>query len=468
MLPLGVDLYFSGSDDDSASMGMSPTASSTDIKVQGASIVIPPLAIKENVTDPVDNVVMSPRPWNTPRGSYIGKRSDFTDEDVKTLTQMGKTEWVFLNYSFTPEAAKAIKEYLRSPVSRVQTIKFVNCTLDPTFMKEFCKGLKDSKSLSTLQMEGCVLSKKITYYVRKALENGAFGLRYLNFINVTISSETLNELVKGIVAQNTIVRRIIEEELSKGKDLSTLFQRVCQPLGINMDAYQLTFHDLIKVFNQDGIDKIDCFEKLLEGKVGIQTLCLEGCRLGSSHGKPIADLIAGSTRLKELNLQGNSLGSSKNILKAQNPKDRLIRKQHPLGPSDAIVSIAQALEKNHSLTNLILSSNRVSGSDWKILYNVITEVVVDGGKVVSSPRNQSVVINLTNNQLEEQLRHSRLILVGSSPRSLSSPPELEHSPRLMFTPRTRSTSAEEAQLEKSIKVKNTRRRTDHVRRSTFL
>lgn len=142
MLPLGVDPYFSGSDDDSASMGMSPAASSTDVKVQGASIVIPPLAIKENVTDPVDNVVMSPRPWNTPRGSYIGKRSDFTDEEVKTLTQMGKAEWVFLNYSFTPEAAKEIKEYLRSPVSRVQTIKFVNCTLDPTLMKEFCKGLR--------------------------------------------------------------------------------------------------------------------------------------------------------------------------------------------------------------------------------------------------------------------------------------------------------------------------------------
>lgn len=473
MQPLGVDPYSSGSDDDSHTSDMSSAASSTDVKVHATGVKVPILPLTENLKPATDNVVLSPRPWNTPRGSYIGKRTEFSAEDVGTLTQMGKNEWIFMNYSFTPEAAKALKDHLRSPVSHVQSIKFVNCALDPKFMKEFCKGVRDSKSISSLQIEGCVLSKRIGFYIRRALEKGAYGLRSLNFINVTIPTETLNEIVKGIVSQNDLVQRVIAEKLSEDRDISTLFLRVCQHLGVNVDAFQLTFNDVIKIFTKDatsiGISKTDCFEKLLDGKVGVQALCLEGCRMGTTHGKPIADLIARSTRLKELNLQGNSLGSSKNILKARTPRDRVLRRHESLAaPSDAIVSIAHALEANKTLTNLILSSNKVSASDWRIFYDLLSEVIIED-RVVHAPRNDTVVINLTNNQLEKQLRHTRLILAGSSPRSHSCPAELAESPRLTLTPRSRSVSAEEGQLQLSIQsTADVKRRTEHIRRSTFL
>jgi len=405
----------------------------TEVKTQGAAFIAIPLLSLERS----NSIMMSPRPWNVPGGSYTSEKEKFGVTELLQLKEMNKHDWILCNYAFTEKSAKAMGEFLRSSVCQVRSLKLVNCSWDPVFANEFFYGLQDNKSINSLHIEGGAISREIATFIRDALSNGCYPLRTFNLINLTIPSEALFEIVYGIIAQNEHVQKTIDSELRERAD-THYFHRVCQRLGLNLDAISMSLNDVIVKLLQDignpTMDKTELFKQLVEEKVGVSSLSLEGCQLSTHHGRAISTLIEHSRRLKELNLQGNRLGSSKTVKQLKTPAARIRENSLPQGPSDAIVSISDALKRNSSLVTLILSSNFISVSDWKILGRVVTEF--EGRK----PENSTVTVNLTGNQLDVKEGHDRLITQGSSPRSVSCQPELDNSPRVVVTPRARSSS----------------------------
>jgi hypothetical protein len=416
--------------------------SKSDRKARRASLQIPRLPFHEKGCLNPQMDVSTPRLWNNPGIDYIKEKSIFGIEDFRSLVAMSKLEWIFLDYAFSIEAAHELKKYLISEQCRIHSIKFVNCAVGPQFFKELTEGLQQSRSVKFLHFEGCVLSKTIAGYLKQALSSGCHALRTLHFINVSMSPEALEEVADGIIAQNSLITSVINEERVKDPMLSSLLTRVCQRCGIYLDALQLTFNDLLRLFsNSSMMDSLQIIQSLLEDKTGLRELSLEGCRLDDKHAQALGELIAKSTRLKSLNLLGNQLGSGKRFVVGMTPLDSL-RVQHlRQSPSQSIAAIVEGLTHNTTLINLILSSNKLSIHDWKALYQVVEESKSRADFIEHV--NSTVTINVTGNDLEKQSHHHRLIVIGSSPRSMSCPKNLPGTPRLIQkTPQERRSSNE--------------------------
>lgn len=382
-------------------------------KVSNLDLSLPKLHLNKKL--PVNNerfpedIILSPRRCNGCNINYIGDRTKITEEDIKLLKNSGKSQWIFKGNTFSPDAGKSLREYLCSPSSVVRSIKFVDCTLDPHFMKMFCVGEDDpeisveegnSKSLLSLHFEGCILSKEIGGYVRKVLEKGIYGVRSLTFVNSTLPPEALDEIVKGIVSQNNLVFPLIEKKSSK------------QPP---------------------------------EERGPVEKLCMEGCELGAFHGEKIAYLIEKSEYLKCLHLHRNHFGAGKKSFHTRLSGSCLSP------PSPTINSFVNALGKSKGLTLLNLASNQIAESDCTIFYELIgrpkekQKVSASPSEQVQKPKkqkqqlisikNEVVTINLTNNGLDglkEIFTHERLIIAGNSPRTSSCSEEVLKSQKILL------------------------------------
>lgn len=376
----------------------------------------------------IGTAVTGHSPWNLPKKSYNNERAIFRSDELALLKKNGEQQWILADYSFDGNSAEGLKEYLMSPSCHVRSIKFYNCAWDANFAQQLCIGLTKNKSILELHIEGGIFSKEIGTCFKDALANGCYTLRTLNLVNVVLPVEAFQEVVEGIIAQNTHVTDVIGYELSEVDIEEPFFLRVCQRLGIDSNVLTLSLSDVLRNLMLENenpqIDKTELFRLLIEEMVGVRTLSMEGCRLGVDHSPALKELIEESQRLRCLNLQGNRLGSSSSGMKAESPIDRVRPNNEPLVKSNCVVAIGEALAVNTTLSTLILSSNRINATDWNHLHSVIYEDEEERAV------NSTVTINLTNNMLEGKPSYSRLITRGSSPRSDSCREEVADSRRI--------------------------------------
>ncbi len=347
----------------------------------------------------------SPRPWNSPRTGYSTARALFEGQDLHHLIKRKKSQWEFINQSISEEGARELKLHLTSKFCHVKLLKFTNCSMEKEFITALAAGLKENQTVQTLILEGCVFDAETAGLFRKSFESGCYSLRKLEFLNVSIKKEALEDLVAGIVSQNNLVFRMTEDEMS-GLDtpftlqnFKQILDQLTEKLGLSNEGALFSVNELMESF-QKALDlNLSMKEQvidLLERKVGLRFLTFEGCRLSHIHGEQLGKLLARSTKITSLNLIGNLLGSG--ILNSVKPD------------GDAVHAIAKGLAQNVHLNDLSLASNGLSEADWSIL----EEVVVGRGD--KAPKNTSCSINVTNNGLEKLPRHKRLINYGSSPR----------------------------------------------------
>lgn len=265
------------------------------------------------------------------------------------------SDWALVKSQLSKNQLQWFKNHLISNVCKISSLKLVNVSLTPDFFGNILIGLKSNRTVTHLQLEGCIIDNSLSALLYNALETGALAIKHLTLVGIVFKNQALNTIIQAIISQNELAS-------------------------------------------------------------GVTNLCLENCGLTQEDGEQIGKLIEDSSKLKELHLQKNSLGSRARELK-------LPISLTPL-KNNAISRIALALNINQNLTHLILAENQLSEQDWKILSETATRLSEKHIETRENSENEkgknTIIINATENGLGDQLSTPRLIVRGSSPRSNAS------------------------------------------------
>lgn len=354
---------------------------SLHIRSKGQEILSP----NSETTSPIH----SPRKWNAPKKEYRTPQSTFSKGDFDIISHQKKLEWDFINVTFPDDVGVLLSRHLAAPTAHVTVLNFINCSIDKVFISHLMNGLIENRSVHTLVFEGCQIEKEAGFYIRQGLEKGCYSLKRLEFVNSFLFKEALEQIVQGLISQNDLVRKIYQVyQVKECISFESLAKNLLDHFRINPN---FSLNDFICVLNSPNIESL---LDLLESKVGITTLRLEGCRLSGEHLQHLKTLLEGSKKINSLNLIGNTLGAGDIVGKA----------------SKSIKALVEALEKNQHLTLLDLTSNLLRQADWKLLEKVII------GTIKEPSKNTTCTVNVSNNSLESCPYYKRLINYGGSPR----------------------------------------------------